>query len=108
MTLTAVARMESPDGAKTTTTQTVKVRKAGLTNAYDGYYKGTGGLVIRVSGGYLTSISVGLNAYCQRDAKFMHAQPVHAGRLPADDRPRRQLQGQRLAVARHRAATRAS
>jgi hypothetical protein len=71
VTLTAVAKMESPDGAKTTTTQAVKVRKAGLTNAYDGYYKGTGGLVIRVSGGYLTSISVGLNAYCQRDAKFM-------------------------------------
>ena len=71
VTLTAVARMESPDGGKTTTKQAVKVRRAGLTNAYDGYYKGTGGLVIRVSGGYLTSISVGLNAYCQRDAKFM-------------------------------------
>ena len=49
----------------------MKVLKAGLTNAYDGYYKGAGGLVIRVSGGYLTLISVGLNAYCQRDAKFM-------------------------------------
>ncbi|HEX5910357.1 MAG TPA: hypothetical protein VFY44_07675 [Thermoleophilaceae bacterium] len=71
VTLTATARMEAPDGARTTTKQTVKVRKAGLTNAYDGYYKGTGGLVIQVSGGYLTSISVGLNAYCQRDAKFM-------------------------------------
>jgi hypothetical protein len=71
VTLTAVAKMEAEGGGSTTAKQAVKVRKAGLTNAYDGYYKGTGGLVIQVSGGYLTSISVGLNAYCQRDAKFM-------------------------------------
>ena len=81
-TLTAVARMKAEGGGSTTVKQTVKVRKGGLTNAYDGYYRGTGGLVIQVSGGYLTSISVGLNAYCQRDAKFMARSLYTLGGFP--------------------------
>lgn len=71
VTLTAEAKMTAEGGGKTTVKQAVRVRRGGLTNAYDGYYKGTGGLVIQVSGGFLTSISVGLNAYCQGSSKFM-------------------------------------
>ena len=50
--------------------KTVTVYSRGKTTAYDGTYKGTGGLVIQVQGGLLRSINVGVNLFCSRTKEF--------------------------------------
>ncbi|HYI37124.1 MAG TPA: hypothetical protein VEX39_10990 [Thermoleophilaceae bacterium] len=50
--------------------KTVTVYSRGKTISYDGYYKGTGGLVIDVQNGFLRSISVGVNVFCSRTREF--------------------------------------
>jgi len=69
--LTVVADVRGADsGQRQAMRKAVTIYSRGATTAYDGYYKGTGGLVIDVQGGFLRSINVGVNLFCSRTKEF--------------------------------------
>lgn len=69
--LTVTASMRGTEtGQVQSVRKTVTVYARGRTTAYDGYYKGTGGLVIDVRDGFLRSINVGVNMFCSRTKQF--------------------------------------
>ncbi|HEX5910358.1 MAG TPA: hypothetical protein VFY44_07680 [Thermoleophilaceae bacterium] len=82
--LTVVASVR---GARTGQAQSIRkavtIYSRGKTTAYDGTYKGTGGLVIDVQGGFLRSINVGVNMFCSRTKEFKQGSLYTLSGFPA-------------------------
>ncbi len=69
--VTVTARVQGTEtGQVQTVNKKVTVYGRGRTTAYDGYYKGTGGLVVDVRDGFLRSFNVGVNLFCSRTKEF--------------------------------------
>ena len=82
--LTVVAGVRGAEtGQAQSIRKTVTIYSRGKTTAYDGTYKGTGGLVIDVQGGFLRSISVGVNMFCSRTKEFKQGSLYTLSGFPA-------------------------